>query len=475
MKKGWQAFRASNLALARAYVKFYAPYFSSTLYGFIPTPMPGLTKLAGGPMGITERLVLLFEPDWVESVSMIVLATGLAHECLHDQLRHGMRGKAYPDRYRWNKAADLFINGSMRTQMKTVKRPDPNRRGTVISSKEPMWEFPSWALMPEKYGFPEGLSADEYYRLLEDYDKKHPQQGPTVTLVSFGPSGSGDGESEGKQEHKITNGVCGGCCGGVAGNKLSSELEGKNDAQKGRSEADCRTIAKETAAAIKKHMESASGRGDMPGSWAELVEMSDEIFKVPWRAKLAAVMRYSIGRVRSGGLDYSRRRPSKRSYLRGIPLPGLISYDPELCFIIDSSLSMGSPQLSSAMRVCADVLQQTGITSAWFLEADTQQHREPVRINVQDLRSMEILGRGGTDFRKVIKYVTEEFRPKPHIVIYVTDGDGVAPSRPPRDVQFIWCIVPTQHKRIPANWGEVIELDDSVVALPPVELDDDDD
>lgn len=438
MKRGWEAHKTTNLADARSYVRQYAPYLSPTLYGLIPTPMEGLRELAGGPLAVTDRLVLYYEPEWVAEMGTIVLATGLAHECLHDQLRHVARSKLYPNKKRWNQAGDLFINGSMRTQMKPV-----NRNGA--QKNEPMWEFPDWALMPERYNFPIGLTADAYYALLEKLPGKK------------GDGGSGEtGEGEGST-------ILCGTCGGVAGNPLSQELESRLNQEKGRSEAECKAIAKNTAQQLQKHMEGTS-RGNLPGSWAELIQMSDEVFVVPWRAKLSNIARYSIGAARVGGLDYSMRRPSKRSALRGIPLPGLIAYDPDIIFIVDSSRSMGHQQLADALRVVSDVMLQTGIRNAWFMEADVGKQRDPIRVNASDLRNMEIRGRGGTDFRPAIEFVDKKFKPRPNITFYITDGDGngVAPPEPPPNMHFVWCVVPSGWSRRPANWGDYVSLSDVV-------------
>ena len=443
-KKGWGAQnKASNLVIARLYVKLHAPYLSPTLFGMIPTPMPGLLQMAGGPLAVTERLVMYYEPEWVEKEDVLVLATGLAHECLHVQLSHIARGKNYSDKERWNRAGDLFINGTMRD----IKRTKKNKSGAVGSG--PLWSFPEWALMPEQFGFKTGLTADEYYRLLEKHDKKEKEEGE-------GKEGKGGGDDH---THIMV-----GCCGGVAGNPLSQELEGKLNHEKGRSEASVNSIAKATAKAIKAHMESAEGRGNMPGQWSELVDISDKTFDVPWNTKLANITRYAISKTKVGGLDYSIRRPSKRSLLRGIILPSLIGYDPIVWFIVDSSGSMGREQLADATKICADVLQQTGITEAWWMEADVENKRDPLKVHVRDLQHMEIRGRGGTDFRPAIAYV-ENQNPKPHIVIYITDGAGPAPEFPPPGIHFIWVIVPSTWAHIPARWGDMVILTDH---LPPM-------
>lgn len=458
--RGWGAqHAASHLVLARLYVKLHAPYLAQTLFGLIPTPMPGLVEIAGGPLAVTERLVMYYEPEWVETVDVEILATGLAHECLHSQLQHVQRGKRYSDKKRWNIAGDLFINGTMRD----IKR-QKKVGGKVQPNQTALWKFPTWAHMPEDYGFKVGLTADEYYRLLEEFEKA----GKKPKCDEAGGDRQSDKGDPGGEEHLLK-----GCCGGVAGNPLSNELEGKLNQEKGRSEAEVHIIAKATAKAIKAHMESSEGRGTLPGQFAEFIDISEKVFHVPWRVKLANITRYSIGKARIGGLDYSRRRPSKRSYTRGITLPGLISYDPEMLFVIDSSGSMGQEQLADALRVCQDVLVQAGITSARWMEADVEHKREPIRVSTRDLNHIEIRGRGGTDFRPACA-AAENMQPKPHIVLYITDGDGPAPKVPPPGIHFIWVIVPSPYRRRPATWGDhvILEEEDQGPLNEPYDFDD---
>ncbi len=434
--------KKSGFALARGYVMQNAPYFAHTLYAFIPTPFENLTEVAGGPLAVTERLVLLYDPEWVKSIDMETLATGLCHEVMHDQLRHIARGKAYPDKQRFNLAGDLFINGLMAKQMRTMK----DAKGQRVAV--PLWKFPEWAAMPAKFGFPDGLTADAYYQLLE----KKSQEGGGKKAIN----------------PKL---MCGGC-GGVAGNPGSHELEKKHNTAKGRSEAECRSIAHETSKAIKDFMQK-EGRGLTPGGWSEFFNIGEEVYTVPWRQKLANVLRYSINNARVGGLDYSMRRPSARSYLRGWPLPGLISYDPEIGVVVDSSGSMGKPQIGSSLRVISDVMEQTGVRSVWFMEADAAEQRAPIRVTPRDLREIEIKGRGGTDFTPAIEYM-QKFQPRISVLIYCTDGDGAAPAEAPTEFETIWGIVPSSWSRKPTEWGHTIMLGEYLEGAIAKDFDDED-
>lgn len=418
------------MASARSYVRMWAPYMLPTLYGFIPTPVEGLIEKAGGPLAVTERLVLLYEPEWVATVDAWTLATGLAHEVCHDQLRHISRGMAYPNKKRFNMAGDLFINGILQRQMRKAK---VNGKDEVL----PMWKLPDWVLLPEKYGFPVGLTADAYYKLLE-------QKGdPGVDLQI----------------------MCG-ACGGVAGNPLAKELEQQYNVEKGRSEADCKNIARATSRLLKEYMEGP-GRGLSPGNWSEFFDIGEESFPIPWRTKLATVFRQSYQQMRTGGTDYSMRRPSSRSHMRGFPLPGLVSYDPEIMFILDSSGSMGVEQLGDALRVISDVMTQCGIREAWLLEADATAQRPPRKVTPAMLRKLEIKGRGGTSFKQPIEYA-QKFKPRPGLVMYLTDGAGDAHKAPPPEFKVVWCVVPSPWGHIPANWGTLVVLDDTAELRPAI-------
>ena len=59
-------------------------------------------------------------------------------------------------------------------------------------------------------------------------------------------------------------------------------------------------------------------------------------------------------------------------------------------------------------------------------------------------------GRGGTDFRPPFEYVAEHPDIEPSCLIYITDGYGPAPERPPR-YPVLWLL--TSNGEIPSSWG----------------------
>ena len=461
------------LPLARAIVRQFAPYLSPTLYALIPAPVEDMRRIANGPMAVTEQLVLLYDPEWVATEDPHVVATGLAHECLHVLLEHVKRGTRYADMQTFFIACDLFINGVMVDQKRSVRSKASN-----TSEERPLWLFPEWAILPAQYKWPNGLTAHEYYLRLKQLEQAQEkkkgagkEEGPdkkegTSAASSDDSPGNDaaddadsghhhDKDSQGSETKK--NKFMAGCCGSVAGAAASNALEAAKNAEKkgGRSEAYKSHIVKLTSQAIKEHLQ-ATGRGNTPGIWSELITASDEVFDVPWETLLSEVSSHTIDNIRVGGADYSRRRPSKRSYLRGIMLPGLVDYDPCLWLVVDSSGSMGKPQLGAALRVCADVIAQTNTTQVYYLEADVKVQKEPMLVCAADLYQMQILGRGGTDFRQPIEQACKAI-PRPDMLIYITDGDGTVPDEPPHNMEVVWCIVPSSHTK-PAAWGQTIFL-----------------
>lgn len=393
-----------KLANARTCVRKRAPYFSPALYGLIPVAVENSPY----PMAVTDKLVLLYDPKWVVNENVQVLAFALAHEIMHVLLNHVVRGEVYSNKERWNEACDLYINFALRD-----------------------WEVPDWAVSANKYGLAEGLSADAYYKLLGAHEH--------------------GGRSAGNAK------VCAGKCGGIAGNPQAVHKEDEINRKLGRTPASISGIQKATINRLKEAIDNCKARGINPGFLSELIAMGDEIEKVPWQQLIQNVERRAIGRARRGGLDYSITRPSKRSYLRGWPIPGMVERELVIAVIIDSSASMSTKELKAAVVETAGVLRQTGVEDIWLLIVDTNLQLEPKKVSIIDLEEIDIPGRGGTDFRPGILAV-QELEPRPNVTIYLTDGEGGATEEPPYDMEFIWGLVRSRLGNPPASWGEVVHI-----------------
>lgn len=456
-KRSYEVLCYEALAVARAYIKREAPYYSTIVYGLVPHFIEGF-----GTLGVSPGMSLIIDPKWfVEMEKETAHITGMKKDeatykmqagVLVHEAGHILRGlerldaaeKAGVDRGTLNKAFDIPINDDI----------------TATG-----WLLPAWAIFSSTYGFPKGLTGEQYIELMQQMQEKQPEKLAQINLRLGGGGKDGDGKEQGQ--------VCGGRCGGCGGNG-DKEAEAKADAETGRSQADKQRIRKEALAQVRDA--AAAGRGSIPNSLKELLAKSAQKSVVPWEQRIQRVLRRTTGRIEAGRMDFSLRRPSKRSWTRGIMRPGMIDRKPEVALFEDSSGSMGRAQLISVRTEIRGVFTSLGISDAWFCDIDAAVAIDPRRIRLRDLDSLPVHGRGGTDFRPGIE-LAQTLVPRPDIVIYYTDGDGTAPRYPPKNMVVIWCIVPTPYGRRPAKWGELVLVSNDQELMEPYEhwSDDDDD
>ena len=65
-------------------------------------------------------------------------------------------------------------------------------------------------------------------------------------------------------------------------------------------------------------------------------------------------------------------------------------------------------------------------------------------------------GTGGTDLRPPFEYITKNMPEPPAVMIYLTDGDGLAPQEEP-NYPVIWCLTAEGEK--PSNWGIAVNME----------------
>ena len=438
----------TKLEVARAFIKKKGPYFTAMTYSLIPRPRPGY-----GTVSTSKNLIMVYDPDWFEALSTEKAAGALVHEGMHVFRKHFERSEGFPDKRRYNVAGDLSIN------------PDLREMG---------WELPDGALFPKYYGFPEFLGAEEYYHLLEKLESKQekeqkkqqkkgsgkgdPQPGPGQP--GQGPPQPGQGPAQPpKDPHG--NGACAGGCGGAAGNPRPEEQEEEDAVRQEEPEAlksdvDIQAIVKQTAKEMSDFV--SQGRGTLPRHLVELANAALAPPKVKWRQVLPRLIRRATGKMEAGGQDFSKRRPSKRSFMRGMLVPGMISNEPEIVMIRDTSGSMGKKQLQDAQNEAVGVMRQMGIDEVWFMDADAAAGK-PKRVRVRDIPKLPITGRGGTDFGPAIERAAK-LNPRPNVILYFTDGDGPTPDFPPRGVEVVWVIVKSYWNKKPCDWGHCVFVDD---------------
>jgi predicted metal-dependent peptidase len=448
-----------KLGISRLIITEKGPYFMSMVLSLVPHPVPGLKT-----MGVTKGLVMIYDPEWTAKLSDEEVAGVLVHEAMHSLKNHLERMEPLMNRPLANIAADMTIN------------PD------LLAAK---WVLPKGVQLPSRYGFQDGLLLEEYYDLLlqkaeeaksKAGSKKEDKGKGTISSDSKGeggkdPSeeaeddgaGGGEGGEEGEGDEAGSDGSgskgeskpgpANGHCGGIAGNPIDPELEDQVDRQHGRSPEEINATVQQTLHEIEQYI-ATHGRGSVPGCLVEELKVLRKKSEVPWQRMLSHWIRKSFGRVSSGAIDFSLARLSKRSYSRGMPRPSLVQYTPEVAFIIDTSGSMGAPQILAGIRESIAVFTSLGLDYAWLLQVDADLH-ETKRIRLRDLMgAIQIKGRGGTNFDPGLQ-AAELLKPKPEILLYLTDGDGYVTHKP-KGMEVIWVITRSHWNRAPTDWGHVV-------------------
>jgi hypothetical protein len=133
---------------------------------------------------VDGRGKIFVNPRYVERLQVSEVQGLLAHEALHLALLHFVR-ESGRDKRRWNMATDLAVN-------------------SILAEKR--FALPPGGIFPRDFGFEDGLSAEEYYRLLEKLPPP-PQPPPGGEGEEEGEGGNGGGggsrRSEGFDEHRI--------------------------------------------------------------------------------------------------------------------------------------------------------------------------------------------------------------------------------------------------------------------------------
>ncbi|WUO24275.1 VWA-like domain-containing protein [Streptomyces sp. NBC_00287] len=175
--------------------------------------------------------------------------------------------------------------------------------------------------------------------------------------------------------------------------------------------------------------EGIKGRpGDAPEGWRR---WADEAFHPPqpWRQLLGAAIR-SAASAPGVGENHTYRRPSRRSAaLPGVVLPSLRRTPPRVCVVIDTSGSVSDAELGCALLEVAAITRAVGgrrdLVSVISCDAAAG-----VAVPLCRAEDIELIGGGGTDLRSGFARALRS-RPRPDVIVALTDGQTPWPSAPP--------------------------------------------
>jgi predicted metal-dependent peptidase len=198
--------------------------------------------------------------------------------------------------------------------------------------------------------------------------------------------------------------------------------------------------------AYRSHLGSRSGYGHLPAGIEGLLKAHENRLKptLDWKALLR---RFTDG-SRSNGIEYTQKRISRRFGTR----PGIrIRRRQSILVAIDTSGSVSEERISEFFAEIDAVWRQGSHVTV--IECDAEAYGPyPYRGRVPE----KVNGRGGTCFDPVFRHVNES-----HVrydgCIYLTDGDGPAPTIHPR-CRLLWVITPDGSKSHPGI-GSLVRMD----------------
>lgn len=356
----------------------------------------------------TDGIVLLVNPDYIETLSLDQICGLLVHEVCHVRFRHTERfaDSGWLDHDRANRSMDREIN------------PLVIRAG---------YKLPPDGCWPNQLGLNDGLSWEEYYQHeAGSQSKDKPQQDEPESSQSDDKQqgGSEDGQqgesSPDGQPGSVTDGVH---CPGSLAKKFAPEVLGQDDPEE---------LAEEVAQAIEDAAEQGKIKtpetfrhqaGEGSGSQSlkgELVVASD----CRWQDVVIEL----VASRASGELVADWGRPSRRSIAQGVYRPArrkVSGFRLALVLDVSGSCICYFDHWQSMARELVEAIPEIREIDIYYHDTQITGRDEWSRSSGEEV-TIAAQGGGGTDFRSVLSEV--EGTDVDGVILF-SDSEGKWPSR----------------------------------------------
>ncbi len=395
--------QSRKLSVARLWAVSRHPYLAAALFA---SPVTAVRDL--GKATVDEAWRLYVDPELVDQWSVEVLGSVLVHHAGHlvrDHAGRATRLGVYRQSARdWSLAADAEINDDL---INTGLR------------------LPSNPVLPQRLGWAPSRLAEEYYHC-EHSDV------------------SEDDEPD--------------CGSGSDGMTRPWEMLAEEPG--GLPPGERHMVRAQVASNVLTYLRE--GRGRLANSWKRWAEDLLEP-KVDWRKVLASEIRKGVGTV-AGRVDYSYRRPSRRAGSSpNVILPAMERPVPEIVVLCDTSGSMSTEQLGQVLAEVDGLLRGLGLAAGRLrvLAVDSAVHTVQ-RVAVAS--RLELVGGGGTDMTVGLEAAVR-LRPRPSVVVVLTDGMTPWPAEAPKGMQIVVGVIGGGTARggrawEPPAWARVVHIDD---------------
>lgn len=352
-----------------------APYLATALYA---VPLTVTSEVPTASADVRWRLYA--NPDWLLATDVPAVAAELAHLTWHLLRDHAGRaaslGVGTRESAAWRTAADTTV------------------AETLDDAGHDRGHLP----LPVELGLRPQRPAEEHYAALTRLAAPAPEPGDSDEPDDTGCGSAADGLPRGYE---------------VRDDEVSVDP----------------TRAEQIRRAVAIDFRDAMGRrGTEPGEWARWVQAVLEP-RLPWQQLLPSAVRRAIGWT-TGATDYTYSRPSRRRAASPhVVLPGMRRPAPSVAVVVDTSGSMDDGLLAQALGEVDGVLRSLGPAGqrVTVLSCDAAVHTVSRTLHARDLR---LVGGGGTDLAPGIA-AAAALRPRPEVLVLLTDGDTPWPPAPP--------------------------------------------
>jgi predicted metal-dependent peptidase len=404
----------AGLPAARLWAAAHYPYLASGIFGTRVVPAPGI-----GTVAVDPGWRLWADPELTAGWTAAELGSVLVHHVCHLLREHGPRAAVAgvrPDESRtWIRCADAEINDDL-----------------VPAGLR----LPFDPVLPQHLHCPPGQLAEQYFAIGRGGEPAVPAPGGPGTDGRAGAPGPPDASPPGGFD----------CGSGADG--CGRPFEGSQPAVLPQWQA--RLLQRLVAQQV---MSAAKEPGTVP---AGLLRWAADVLepKVDWRRALTAELRKAVADT-AGAVDYSYRRPSRRASVSGdIVLPALRRPVPEVAVVCDTSGSMSDELLAACLAEVEGLLNGLGLMRRLrVLACDTA--AGPAR-RVSSARQVELVGGGGTDMGAGIS-AAAALKPKPAVIVVLTDGYTPWPDGPPRGSRVVVGLLGDDAPEAP-DWARAIRV-----------------
>ena len=390
----------AGLAAARLWAAAHYPFLASAIFAGQVVPAPGI-----GTVAVDPGWRLWADPDLVATWTVAELGSVLVHHVCHLLREHGRRagaaGVADAQARAWIRSADAEINDDL-----------------IPAGLE----LPGDPVLPAHLGCASGLLAEQY----------------------FAASRAGvPADRPGSAHHAGASWLD--CGSGADGLGRSWQAGGPAALPPWQARLLQRLVAQQILAARQA--------GNVP---AGLLRWADDVLtpRVDWRRALAAELRKAVADT-AGAVDYSYRRPSRRATVAGnVVLPALRRPVPDVAVVCDTSGSMSDDLLAASLAEVEGLLSALGLARRLrVLACDTA---VGAAQRVSSARQVTLAGGGGTDMGAGIA-AAAALRPRPAVIVVLTDGYTPWPDGPPRGSKVVVGLLGEQAPDAPA-WARAIRV-----------------